>query len=113
MRPLLRWAFNGTALASAMLFVAMCILWVRSYRRADTLSRFDAPTSREYWVLSSRGRLFFGTMDSNGEVYAGFPMAMGIVLSEESPCEFICEYNWFGFGWSSYDLDGVAQGIVI
>jgi predicted Zn-ribbon and HTH transcriptional regulator len=30
MRRLLRWAFNGAAAASALLFVAGCALWVRS-----------------------------------------------------------------------------------
>ena len=35
MRRLLRWAFNFAAVVSALLFVATCLLWVRSYRRFD------------------------------------------------------------------------------
>ena len=31
MKRLLRWAFNLAAVASALLFVATCVLWVRSY----------------------------------------------------------------------------------
>ena len=35
MKRLRRWAFNGLAAVSALLFVATCVLWVRSYWRAD------------------------------------------------------------------------------
>ena len=38
MRRLLRWAFNLCAVVSAVLFVATCVLWVRSYRVRDSLS---------------------------------------------------------------------------
>ena len=35
MRRLLRWAFNLSALVSAVLFVGVCVLWVRSYWWTD------------------------------------------------------------------------------
>jgi hypothetical protein len=39
MKRLLRWAFNGAATASALLFATTCALWARSYLRIDVLVR--------------------------------------------------------------------------
>ena len=39
MRRLLRWAFNVSAVVSALLFVGVCALWVRSSRVCDCLVR--------------------------------------------------------------------------
>jgi hypothetical protein len=56
MRRVLRWAFNATAaVSSAVLFVATCVLWARSYRTMDVL-QFQRQSGR-WEVLSRRGRL--------------------------------------------------------
>jgi len=113
MRRLLRWAFNFAAVVSALLFVATCVLWVRSYWIADALSRFNAPTFREHWMFLSRGRVWFGTMGSKGEIFVGVPVDMGVVLSHQVPSNMGCDYNWFGFGWEPpYGRDD-PRGVVI
>jgi len=61
MRHLGRSAFNGTAAVSAMLFVAACVLWVRSRHRADvvTVARQAAwsigSQGGEFWVEQTQG----------------------------------------------------------
>ena len=52
MKRLLQWTFNSMAAVSALLFVATCVLWVRSYFAAQriALSRFDDEKNRTYWT---------------------------------------------------------------
>ena len=39
MRHLLRWAFDLAAIVSALLFVAICVFWMRSDRRIESVTR--------------------------------------------------------------------------
>lgn len=56
MRRLLRWAFNFAVVASALLFAAECVLWVRSYRRTEA-SPFNVSLRGSFWrIESGRGR---------------------------------------------------------
>jgi hypothetical protein len=65
MRRLIRWAFHLSAVVSALLFVATCGLWVRSYRVADQFGNETGPGSegsfdegiwrRERSLMCSRG----------------------------------------------------------
>ena len=57
MRRLLRWAFNGAAMVSAVLFVGVCVLWVRSYDRDVGREEWDdvGPTRRLH-LFSEPGR---------------------------------------------------------
>src|SRR5579859_2829443 len=57
MRRLLRWAFNFAALVSALLFVATCVMWVRSYWAGYEVSR--AVKKECVAVGSGRGVVFF------------------------------------------------------
>ena len=57
MRRLLRWGFNGAAVVSAVPFVATCVLWVRSYCRAEAMS-FTWRGARGEVVSSSGGLTF-------------------------------------------------------
>ena len=55
MRRLFRWAFNVAAAVSAVLFVATCVLWVRSYSRPKSGSlsyKYD-----DYWIENLNGRV--------------------------------------------------------
>ena len=57
MRRLLRWAINGTPAVSALLFVATCVLWVRSYRTADFLPLDRWALGQLEQLMVSRGGL--------------------------------------------------------
>ena len=57
MRRLLRWAFNFAAAVSALLFVATCVLWVRSHWRLDSWTR-NWPNGTAS-VRSFEGRLMY------------------------------------------------------
>ena len=70
MMRLLRWAFNFTAAVSAVLFVATCMLWVRSclhadefhYHRVVVISAGTAlkqVSETEWFLASASGRLDF------------------------------------------------------
>jgi hypothetical protein len=54
-RRLLRWALNGAAALSLLLFVVTCVLWVRSYSVADAWGW--ARDKRTVQVGVARGRL--------------------------------------------------------
>ena len=54
MRRLLRWAFNLAAAVSAVLFVATCVLWVRTFTRPQ-LDVFVISERRSYGVGTERG----------------------------------------------------------
>ncbi|HSU65984.1 MAG TPA: zinc ribbon domain-containing protein [Tepidisphaeraceae bacterium] len=56
MRRLLRWAFDLTAVVSAVLFVGLCVLWERSYRHTDERIVRERPGVR-YTLRSERGRV--------------------------------------------------------
>lgn len=51
MRRLLRWSFNLSAAVSLLLFAAICVLWVRSYRPGE-------PAAVELWAGPERWRVF-------------------------------------------------------
>lgn len=55
MRHSLRRSFNLCAAVSAVLFVGVCVLWVRSYRSADALEIRDR--TRTSWLLSASARV--------------------------------------------------------
>ncbi len=55
MSRLLKWAFNFAAMASAALFLATCVMWVRSYRQCDSLC-YRVKTPRTLAVRSEHGR---------------------------------------------------------
>jgi hypothetical protein len=48
LRRLLRWAFNCTAAVSAVLFAAICVLWVRGYAASDNFNWYDAEEREGY-----------------------------------------------------------------
>jgi len=64
MRRLLRWAFNGAAAVSAVLFVATCAMWVRDRTGYDeaawTYDRYlpDRSAASNQVTLTSAGRLW-------------------------------------------------------
>ena len=62
MRRLLRWAFNLAAAVSALLFVGVCVLWVRSYQRIDDVRTMDRLGCTEWF--SHRGGFWIGRIDS-------------------------------------------------
>ena len=56
----MRWAFNLAAAVSAVLFVAVCVLWVRSYWRADLfhyLPKSEEPGYSRYDLSSAKGEV--------------------------------------------------------
>jgi hypothetical protein len=59
MKRLLRWAFNLATVVSAVLFVATCVLWVRSYWTVKELDGVTAIWHAEWKVASSYGELWF------------------------------------------------------
>jgi hypothetical protein len=74
MRRLLRWAFDGATLVSAVLFVAVCVLWVRSYFGSDGWLWYGgahAELSRR--ILSDRGRFRFAWLDTGNFAGANLP----------------------------------------
>jgi len=57
MRRFGRWMFNGLAVMSLLLFLAIVSLWIRSYQRSDTLVY---PTAQDQkWLWAGRGSLTF------------------------------------------------------
>jgi len=66
MRRLLRWAFKGAAVASGILCVAACALWVRSYQVNDRLYsshwwlRGLVSNESAWWLLTGRGDVGIG-----------------------------------------------------
>jgi hypothetical protein len=59
MRRLLRWAFNGAAVVSAVLFAAVCVLWVRSSSINDAVrwQRGGDGTIETWWLNVVNGRV--------------------------------------------------------
>jgi hypothetical protein len=77
MRRLPRWVFNGAAAVSAVLFVATCVLWARSYRRFPL---GVTATRRSQWKAASRRGEFWLERDQS---------VRGSILNEievEEPC---------------------------
>ena len=64
MRWVLRWSLNVAAAVSAVLFVATCVLWVRSYWATDGLQLPCITPTLALW--SQRGRALLCVLsDSN------------------------------------------------
>jgi hypothetical protein len=60
MKRLLRWAVNGATVVSAVLFVAVCVLWVRSYWVWERWFACREPVGATQWTTdgySARGTL--------------------------------------------------------
>jgi hypothetical protein len=99
---------------SLLLCVGTCVLWIRSYWRADCVSHSDRHTSRVYWLYASRGRVWLGEED--GAILARAPNAVALGLAwshgpSESPVQ--CEHNWLGFGWTPAPGIWVIEGIAV
>jgi len=70
MRRLLRWAFSGAAVLSALLFVATCALWVRSYISSDALMFTTRGSALKTYAIGSehwRVVSLFSTMEFFGD----------------------------------------------
>ena len=58
-----RWIFAVLSALSLLLCVAVCVLWVRSYRTRDIVAR--GVCGRHFQVTSARGGLWFSVDDSD------------------------------------------------
>ena len=71
-----RIVYKGLALALAVVCVATCLLWSRSYRKCDSISYGlppDRPQLFAYWMaVSNRGILRVGWQEGNSPVGVGF-----------------------------------------
>jgi hypothetical protein len=65
--------FNFSAAVSLLLCVALCILWVRSYWRWDSL-RWVNPERETYGVRSEQGSLHFWHGSPGGDGSGGMPL---------------------------------------
>ena len=64
MRRLIRWAFNLTGVVSAVVFVGVCVLWVRAAWVDDIVARYSPSGS---WDIDSwHGRLILHTSNDPG-----------------------------------------------
>jgi len=116
MKRLLRWTFNIAALVSALLFVAVCVLWVRSGAVSDAVSWRRADGGR--WVGTAPGHLLAGLDLSDwsrqnpgayGWSYerqsppapASDAMVQMLALDIE-PNDSQAEWQRGGFAWSSW-----------
>ena len=72
MKHLLRQAFNFAAAVSAVLFVATCVLWVRSRFGPDSCLWYGQ-THHEFrrCILSNRGRLLFALVNDGDFIGGG------------------------------------------
>jgi hypothetical protein len=94
MRRLFRWTFNLAAAAAAVLFVGVCVLWVRSYFTSDYF----------WWY---RGALAVGMYDGNGllvlAVRHNLPWAeTGIRHESRAAGDFWEPYGLWSFGDTSW-----------
>src|SRR5947208_2941389 len=99
MRRLLRWIFNGAAAVWAVLFVGVCLLWMRSYRVQDhvgsvtvTANPYDGLTyERRDGLFSAAGRVTCSSTDS------GYTPTEWALRWASPPATN-------GFGWSTGDF---------
>ena len=71
MKRLIRGTFSGMAILSAVLFVATCVLWVRSYFAVEriALSRLFDANSRRSCVRDSCRKSLFGRPTGQSDLY--------------------------------------------
>ena len=116
LRHLLRWAFNLAAFASALLLVATCVLWVRSYRVTDTFSR-QRPGSHAilvshdgslHWQVinqrppSTPSKLFVIEDLPPTRSHGQLPPAASVPLIPAGPEPGLrSDWHALGFGWRS------------
>ncbi len=115
MRRLLRWAFNGTAAVLALLFVATCVLWVRSYWHADYA--WDGTATDETGIISAIGHMFFYHETAIGTFRLGGPAGFGVAerpapsaVEDFAPPNTQIYHNEAGFGRLAGDDGHTAQG---
>src|SRR5688572_26441793 len=67
-RRLLRYLLKAATALSLLLFVAVCVLWVRSYSTADLITRSYGPTSTTRAAIPVFGPLFAPLSTQMGRV---------------------------------------------
>jgi 4-amino-4-deoxy-L-arabinose transferase-like glycosyltransferase len=97
MRRLLRRAFNFSAVVSAVLFVAVCVLWARSHWRFDRWTR-NGPNSTQS-MMSMSGRLIHTRATAPGLTATGTSTLTGppagfhsVVADPSSPQSIVLDY---------------------
>src|SRR5690349_20785745 len=93
--------FTIAAGASAVVFVAVCVLWVRSYSAVDAITyRWALQDGRSQAVrlVLERGGWMYGRMDASGEVFESLNIPSGWSHISPSPPADVTLGNSF---WSS------------
>jgi len=105
MRRLLRWALNLVALVSALLFVATCVLWVRS--RTPRNDRFLLSVGRYHFEVGQYNtHQFLQTMGKwTGPAEARLSCAPMSDLDPSGRYEFYIEMGEIS-GWRALGFDG-------
>ena len=111
MRRFGRWMFNGLAVMSLLLFLAIVSLWIRSYQRSDTLVY---PTAQDQkWLWAGRGSLTFmflrdppyGATKLGPEYFTTRPQADD---PSDDPIGPAVVHNWRFAGFRWYEGQGGA-----
>lgn len=102
MRRFFRWAVNGLAVASLLLCVATCVLWVRSYSLIDIVVT-KTHDGCLWFIHSSGGRILFERVpewpDEGANWWLTFPLP---------PDEVGNMYYPVGMSISGYHYAGVT-----
>ena len=112
MRRLLRWAFNFAALVSAVLFVATCVLWVRSHRGGDSVSRNPGPL---LCLTSYSGRMILmreGDLEARPRP-AVWSVGRAVYVGGEPGEDGFTGFNFVGFRLLALVQSGSRQRFVI